>query len=443
MRSDTILMTLVLISFATFAQEPDKPRNEKPSIDGVIRLLRDRNREAQQRGLQQLGDLQDDGVSETDAMKALRAAFEKFPDGFGKMEDPAERLIGFASVHPSDEGVAIIRQGMARLSAPGKAAAIEYLVLVNTPQSIDSFAVLFRKHRDELEWYPSKQSALVKTLPNDVVSAVLVESLAHGNVAGLAAAALLEGAEQNSIGSRFFVAHVKEIGEASNGLIKKIAPTARQQAPTQDERWKDEYQDVLGREEYLADLLGHAGAKAEPYLRRCLEAKDPRISCFAILSLIRIGCEVEPVEVQLVAADDEMRNTFFNQLEKLGRTKLFPKEYRTQEAFARSEMVRWLVYPTELGRPPDQIELMKVVDTPVVDDVMSVYVYRFRTVGLHWAAKDGWMAGIAGAYAKSQSPTTHARGQTFSKFESYASKTPEEHVGDIQEMLKEWNRKAR
>lgn len=51
-----------------------------------------------------------------------------------------------------------------------------------------------------------------------------------------------------------------------------------------------------------------------------------------------------------------MRST----LKRLGNTSLFPETYRTQKAFAEADMVNWL-YPTELNRVPDEIELMKVV----------------------------------------------------------------------------------
>jgi hypothetical protein len=39
---------------------------------------------------------------------------------------------------------------------------------------------------------------------------------------------------------------------------------------------------------------------------------------------------------------------------------LFRKDIM-QEAFAESDMVNWLTYPTELGHVPDKIELMQVL----------------------------------------------------------------------------------
>jgi len=106
-------------------------------------------------------------------------------------------------------------------------------------------------------------------------------------------------------------------------------------------------------------------------------------------------------------------------------------------------MVRWLVYPTELGRVPDQIELKKVVsvDAGGTDGVLDYYLFRFRTLPPHWAAKNGWMAGVAGPFLQKDGPTTEAQGDTFSEFERWDSRTPEEHVGDVRELLEDWRKR--
>jgi hypothetical protein len=141
-----------------------------------------------------------------------------------------------------------------------------------------------------------------------------------------------------------------------------------------------------------------------------------------------------------VAASPEVRNWLYDKLEDMDRLALFPKQFRTQPAFAESAMVQWLVYPTELGSAPDQIQLAKVVpvDTRGPDGMLDYYVFKFRTFAPHWAAKDGWMAGIAGPFLRKDAPTTVAQGATFSKFESWGAKTPEEHVGDVESLLEEW-----
>jgi hypothetical protein len=103
-------------------------------------------------------------------------------------------------------------------------------------------------------------------------------------------------------------------------------------------------------------------------------------------------------------------------------------------------MVNWLVYPTELNRLPDEIELMKVVavDTGMPGGIYDYYLFRFRTKEPHWAAKDGWMAGVSGPYLRNDQPTMESLGETFSTFTKWEAKTPDEHVGDTRELMKRW-----
>ena len=149
---------------------------------------------------------------------------------------------------------------------------------------------------------------------------------------------------------------------------------------------------------------------------------------------------------KLVAADDEMRNLFYSELVKLHQESRFPRHFRTQEAFAgRFRHGAVAGVPDGIEPAPDKIELMKVVDvdTGPPDGVISVYLFRFRTLGDHWAAKDGWMAGVAGGYRKADQPTTLAQGQTFSTFKKYDAQPPEKHVEEITRIIKEaWKREA-
>jgi len=144
---------------------------------------------------------------------------------------------------------------------------------------------------------------------------------------------------------------------------------------------------------------------------------------FAAISLLRHECEPAKEDIMDIAANSETRNWFYNALVKMGRSEIYPEEYRNQKSFAESNMVEWLVYPTELGRMPDEIELMNVFDI----DEKEYYLFRFRCQSSeHWKEK-GWMAGVAGPFDKRNSPTTLAEGHTFSHFENWESKQPREH----------------
>jgi hypothetical protein len=205
--------------------------------------------------------------------------------------------------------------------------------------------------------------------------------------------------------------------------------------------WEDAYQESRQDAALLLDLLGHfPGDHVEEQLREALEYKDPRLKHFALVSLLRLGKPVDKKHVEDVAGHAEMRNWLYINLKQLGKSSLFPESYRTQKAFAEADMVHWLIFPTELNRAPDEIELMKVVtvDTGLPDGIYDYYLFRFRTKEPHWAAKDGWIAGVSGPYLRKDEPTTEPLGGTFSTFTKWDAKTPEEHVGDIRELMKRW-----
>lgn len=145
-----------------------------------------------------------------------------------------------------------------------------------------------------------------------------------------------------------------------------------------------------------------------------------------VADAIAAGRAPSRAELVAFAADRQTRKVLHELLTQHGRTELFPREFLTWEAMAEADLVAWLNHPNELGAPPDEIELMAKVPEPRGDG--HYFVFRYRMATPHWAAPDGWMAGIVGPCDLAQSPRPHARG-TFSRFESYDSRTPQEHVG--------------
>jgi hypothetical protein len=203
--------------------------------------------------------------------------------------------------------------------------------------------------------------------------------------------------------------------------------------------WDKKYAEDRQRAGVLLDLLGYLPAdRVEADLRGALKYRDPRLKHFAIVSLLKHNLEVPPKDVAEVATHAEMRNWLYGRLSELGKLSLYPAQYRTQAAFAESNMVNWLTFPTELNRVPDEIELMKVVsvDTGLPGGIYDYFVFRFRTRPPHWAAKKGWMAGWSGPFCREDEPTTKALGETFSRFDGWESKKPEEHLGDTHELMK-------
>ncbi|MDW8107056.1 MAG: hypothetical protein RMK45_06205 [Armatimonadota bacterium] len=88
-------------------------------------------------------------------------------------------------------------------------------------------------------------------------------------------------------------------------------------------------------------------------------------------------------------------------------------------------MVDWLKFPTELGRPPDEIEWMGAYPVLTEEGEAEVHLFRFRV------EDEPWEAGIAGPYLLSEIPTTNHLGGTFSRFDKWDECAPEEHVERI------------
>lgn len=62
------------------------------------------------------------------------------------------------------------------------------------------------------------------------------------------------------------------------------------------------------------------------------------------------------------------------------------------------------------------------------------FVFRFRTKPPHWAAKDGWLAGVAGPYWENEEPDLVPAG-VFSRFEAFDSCSPDEHLNKTVELV--------
>jgi len=189
---------------------------------------------------------------------------------------------------------------------------------------------------------------------------------------------------------------------------------------------------VLGCLAALIAAIGLLGSFYWRYLGRGIALHDARIAAklAPVHAAMNGGTKPDAALVARLAADPDVRNTLYNELREKGMQDIFPAEFRTFEAHAESELVYWLCHPNELQQPPDQIELMKVVTMPSGTSLGDVdyYLFRFSVNPPHWAADEGWMAGVAGPYIKGHPLDEQGTGATFSEFEAYEALTPERHV---------------
>ncbi len=208
----------------------------------------------------------------------------------------------------------------------------------------------------------------------------------------------------------------------------------RQRSP----HWMEDndYAKVRERASLLLDLLRCVpGDTVVPELTTELGNPDARLVFFSAKSLRALGHDVPDEALSRIAASAEMRNWLIQELEKTHEVERIPARYRSQAAIAESEMVQWFAFPTELSHVPSAIMLAKVVSAEADDGVVDLYVFKVKT-------DDGWVAGIAGPYPRKNEPTTESRGGTFSSFEPWESKTPEQHARQLVEVIEKARRYA-
>lgn len=141
--------------------------------------------------------------------------------------------------------------------------------------------------------------------------------------------------------------------------------------------------------------------------------------------------------VRAGAKDPATRNDLYARLAEMGRTDMFPEEFRTIEKIAESDLVRWLMHPNELQTAPSAIELLCQADVTEAGKHGRCFLFRFRVDAPHWAADRGWMAGIAGPFWDGDAQPGAGR-RTFSELTPYATMSDGEHVRFLQAAATKW-----
>ncbi len=110
---------------------------------------------------------------------------------------------------------------------------------------------------------------------------------------------------------------------------------------------------------------------------------------------------------ELLNNEDEIQRVVMV-FENIGKINLLPLTKISQEKIAKSEMITWLKYPTELGKAPAEIDL---IDTFIYNK-KTCYIYKFKKN----KSDKSFLIGIAGGYTKNKL-TAQNSGLTFSLFE--------------------------
>lgn len=437
------LMVLVMIA-ATWpcALVAAPPAAQPTDLDAIVSSLKSADKKQREAALKDLRKACTDGVSSAQAYRALWAAAGKFPTAGEDWWDPQQELVEVASSNPAPEFIAVIPGLMPKYSAAARSEALVLLSELKQRRAAEVWleeAVRYGE-RGGLKWLGD--SEFMKTPRfGDVLFPRLLVLTKVPELSQDVLLLCLKYLESNAVRPSDVQGGLDLILACYGTSKAKLMPLQRDVGVAW--MWDEAYRESRGVAEVALDVLGYLDSPVvRNELVQALRFTDARLKLFAALSLLRLGVPVSPQQILAIARSPEVRNPLARGLERVGRQALFPREFNNQVAFAESDMVEWLTYPTELGQAPDDIKLLKVVsvDTKSADGWLDYYVFKFRTLEPHWAAKNGWVLGVSGPFIRRDSPTPTSQGGTFSTFEAEGAVSPEEYVKKLSDLLQESRR---
>lgn len=411
-------------------------------FDDILELLHssdERERERAARQLVRLGRL---GLTVEQGLRALKASTLPYPRRRSRDDDTSVDLIRAALTVPYPEYLESIEKRFHLWNPRARREALSRLVRIEDKRAAGTIVELLRKHG---------RSGLIRSLPLGLYAHVpqfadvlFPELLNYLDVPRLRLNVIdfaLSFVAGHQIEGDILAPHVGTLlelyGKRRDRLV--LAQRAGDQVGW---RWELDYHRWRGQAGVLLDLFGYiTDERVVPVLREAVDRyTDPRLRMYAALSLMRHNEDVDPVTVAEIAACPECRRMLFDGLQKVERYQLFPVGLRNQASLAESDLVNWLVHPRELSRAPDEVELMQVVslDSGTEAGWIDYYLFRFRLHGDHWAARFGWLAGVAGPFIRRDAPTIQSLGDTHSAYRPWAEKSLEEHVADVRQLFASW-----
>lgn len=169
-------------------------------------------------------------------------------------------------------------------------------------------------------------------------------------------------------------------------------------------------EDPINNLEIMSDICKHfANDRIISLVYEVLKLGYGNVNYYAAETLLSVGKDVPAEVIHSLAEDLGYADLTFAMLKKFGKQELFPKEYSTPEYLAKSDLVHWLMYPTELGKMPDEIEYIGKITYAFKKEVYHVFKYRSDSDNLGDDLKNKWLIGWSSD-----------DGGTFSNFDEYA-----------------------
>jgi len=422
-----------------------KPAAPSDVVAAILDGLASDHEESQKSARKMLDDLVDEGLRPADGVALIRGTDRRFPKPDAGIVSPQADILRAVAKSPDPSFVFPVHEVFPQLDGRAKTAALELLAAVDTPEAALTFVDLVKFGASESPELEVSAPAFDESHHHAEILFPALLDAAHGEAADGIGRLALSYAGEGLLRGDDLVGHTGPVLAEYGRLHARLAPLQR--GPDAGTAWvaQEDYSDARATAGVLLDLFGWIPSPdTDRALHEALSLRDPRLVGYATASLVRRGATVPPPAFELAAASAESRASLFEMLSDQERGDLFPARWATQAALAESVLVRWLEFPTELGRPPTAIQLMKVVSEDVAGDhgIMDWYLFRFRSTDDDWK-KHGWMAGVAGPFERKSEPTTRDWGDTFSEFEEWASQSPEAHVASVRETIAQWREKQK
>jgi hypothetical protein len=158
-----------------------------------------------------------------------------------------------------------------------------------------------------------------------------------------------------------------------------------------------------------------------------------------VIRRIESGAAVSPDEIETLAARPENRFMLFAMLRGSQSPQTLPAKYSSSIAQGASALVYWMMHPNELQDAPERIEFLETIQRSINGEDADFHVYRYKMPEGHWAAKDGWILGLAGPMRRDVEPYSE-RPSAFSRVGDLEGKVkPTELVDWYVSMLQQKN----
>lgn len=379
-----------------------------------------------------LATLKKKDVDEQTGLLLLRAAVARFPSAGQFLADTSSDLIKAAGQNPRAEYIVTIRELYADYGDAARTEALALLAAIATDEAVHAYAELLTAHGWPSNVFPRTVARLEEHPRSiDVVMPAFFSAAEVPEESYRAFHFLYVLSERGAVSE----SHWAEYGELVLSRWRRLLPTieAAQQEAGIAWRWEESYLSVRSEAGLLLDLLGCISRDSDEIDRElcaAIELCDPYLRAFAAVAALRRGATFDRNALDSIAENHHARWIIGLGVRQLRRPELMPERHRTITAFAYANMVQWLTFETELGREPDEIELMAMHRRQKDRSAVEIFLFRFRTFEPHWAAENGWIAGVAGPFSL-EGDFVGGGWLTFSTFTPWEAKSPIEHEADL------------